>query len=84
MANAVASSSRPHKEKRDKKDKKERKEKKDKKDRSSKHSSKSSSRTAIDGPFEHRVQRMRLSVPPKFSADWLVGVREVLNGMLMQ
>jgi len=86
MANAEASSSK-HKEKRDKKDKKERKDKKDKKEHKHKHhhsSTKSATASNVDGPFEHRVQRMRLSVPPKFAADWLEGVRETLNGMLMQ
>lgn len=34
--------------------------------------------------FEHRESRMRLSVPPKFAADWLAGVRDVLDGMLMR
>lgn len=70
--NAEASSSKHSK--RDKKERKERKEKK-----RSKHAS-----SSAEGPFEHRLQRMRLSIPPKFSADWSEGVREVLNGMLMQ
>ncbi len=35
-------------------------------------------------PFEHRLSSMRLSVAPKFSADWLIGVREALDGMLMR
>nr|WRH23604.1 DNA-directed RNA polymerase I subunit [Naematelia aurantialba] len=36
------------------------------------------------GPFEHHLSRMRLSVPPKYSGDWLTGVREVLDGMIMR
>jgi N-methylhydantoinase A/oxoprolinase/acetone carboxylase beta subunit len=83
MANAEASSSTHHKEKRDKKERKaERKEKKDKKDKKERKALMGGA--GVEGPFEHRVQRMRLSVPPKFAADWLEGVRETLNVMLMQ
>lgn len=75
MSNAEASSSK-HKDRRSKKkDKKEkRKHKPEARDVAPK----------VEGPFEHRVQRMRLSVPPKFSADWMEGVRETLDGMLMR
>lgn len=36
------------------------------------------------GPFEHRFSRLRLSVAPKFAADWLMGVREILDGLIMR
>lgn len=51
------------------------KEKDDKKDKSTKEKA---------TPFEHRSCRMRLSVPPKYAADWLTGVREMLDAMLMR
>lgn len=79
--NAVASSSkhkdRKHKDKSSKKSKEH-------KHKSHKNKLPKAERSAVDGPFEHRVQRMRLSVPPKFSADWLEGVCETLDGMLMR
>ena len=49
-----------------------------------KKETKSTGKKEKSGPFEHRLSRMRLSVAPKYSADWLVGVREVLDGMLMR
>ncbi|GMK56715.1 hypothetical protein CspeluHIS016_0305550 [Cutaneotrichosporon spelunceum] len=72
--NAEASSSK-HKSKRSKE---ERRSKKDKKAKVPK------AKAVVEGPFEHRVQRMRLSVPPKYAADWLAGVNEKLDGMLMR
>ncbi|OCF36187.1 hypothetical protein I316_02060 [Kwoniella heveanensis BCC8398] len=35
-------------------------------------------------PFEHRLSRMRISVPPKFAGDTMSGVRENLDGMIMR
>lgn len=79
MSNAEASSSKH----RDRKSKK-----KDKKEAKHKHKQQQVRERDVapkaEGPFEHRVQRMRLSVPPKFSADWMEGVRETLDGMLMR
>lgn len=42
------------------------------------------SKSERTGPFEHRRMRMRLSVPPRFSGDYMVGVREQLDGMVMR
>lgn len=81
LPNAEASSSKHKHRSKDGKDKESKHKHKHKSDKKS--SNKKSSGTP-EGPFELRVQRMRLSVPPKFSADWLEGVRENLNGMLMQ
>ncbi|WVR03528.1 hypothetical protein IAU60_000520 [Kwoniella sp. DSM 27419] len=53
---------------------------KTKKDKS-KHSSSSKSDKS---PFEHRLSRMRMSIPPKFAADAMIGVREKLDGMIMR
>lgn len=83
LNNAVASSSK-HKD-RNGKSKSKRKEHKSK----HKHSKSSQPKveranSQVEGPFEHRIQRMRLSVPPKYSADWLAGVKETLDGMLMR
>lgn len=75
MSNAEASSSK-HKDRRSKK-----------KDKKEKRKHKHEARDVVpkvEGPFEHRVQRMRLAIPPKFSADWMEGVRESLDGMLMR
>lgn len=59
--------------------------KRSKEERRSKKEHKTSVHKAkVEGPFEHRVQRMRLSVPPKYAADWLAGVNETLDGMLMR
>ncbi|KAL1407075.1 hypothetical protein Q8F55_006488 [Vanrija albida] len=80
--NAVASSSK-HKDRKHK-DKSSKKSKEHKHKHHSKNKLPKAERSAVDGPFEHRVQRMRLSVPPKFSADWLEGVCETLDGMLMR
>lgn len=35
-------------------------------------------------PWEHRKCKMRLSIPPKYAEDWLSGIRDVLDGMLMR
>lgn len=72
--NAVASSSTPHKSQKKHKSKdKERKDKGKSKDKSEK-----------TGPFEHRTSRLRLSIPPKYAGDYLAGVQDILNGMLMR
>ena len=87
QSNAIASSSKPHHHpsshhhkiksfKSKHKDKTKRDKRKD-----GKQEKETEGRT---GPFEHRLSRMRLSVAPKFSADWLIGVREQLDGMLMR
>lgn len=72
--NAVASSSTHHKSSKKHKDRKEKT--KDK----SKHKDKSEK----TGPFEHRTSRLRLSIPPKYGGDYLAGVKDILNGMLMR
>lgn len=79
LNNAEASSSK-HKERKSKSKSKEHKHKSKSKER------KSSKKVgaSVEGPFEHRVQRMRLSVPPKYAGNWLDGVRETLDGMLMR
>ena len=35
-------------------------------------------------PFQHSLSTMRLSVAPKFSGDFTVGVKEKLNNMIMR
>lgn len=86
MSNAEASTSRKEHKHKSKKDKAH-------KDKSkSKHKSSKSkgvpggtkAQRSVDGPFELRNLRMRLAVPPKFSSDYLDGVRETLDGMLMR
>jgi DNA-directed RNA polymerase I subunit RPA43 len=42
------------------------------------------SKTERGGPFEHRRMRMRLSLPPRFSGDYMIGVREQLDAMVMR
>jgi len=74
--NAVASSSSIHKS--DKKNKSKSKDK-DRKDKS-----KSKDKSEKTGPFEHRTSRLRLSIPPRYGADYLAGVKDILNGMLMR
>ncbi|KAE8543166.1 hypothetical protein D1P53_000653 [Cryptococcus gattii VGV] len=82
--NATASSSKQKKNKSKDKHNKEKhhsdksKSKKDKKSKSEKHEKGEKS------PFEHREMRMRLSVPPKFAGDVMAGVRDQLDGMIMQ
>ena len=72
--NAIASSSRSEKKHKSKsKDNKDRKDKGKSKDKSEK-----------TGPFEHRTSRLRLSIPPRYGADYLAGVKDILNGMLMR
>ncbi|KAK1926056.1 hypothetical protein DB88DRAFT_480527 [Papiliotrema laurentii] len=88
--NAHASSSRDptkHKKKSKSKDKDGHKHKHKHRDHdksSRDKSSSSSSSSSKSSPFEHRTTRMRLSIPPKYALDWLSGVREVLDGMLMR
>lgn len=83
-ANAAASSSKHKKDKSKEKHHREKhhsdksKLKKDKKSKSEKHEKGEKS------PFEHREMRMRLSVPPKFAGDVMAGVRDQLDGMIMQ
>ncbi|OXC85745.1 DNA-directed RNA polymerase I subunit RPA43 [Cryptococcus neoformans AD1-7a] len=83
-ANATASSSKHKKDKSKEKHHREKhhsdksKLKKDKKFKSEKHEKGEKS------PFEHREMRMRLSVPPKFAGDVMAGVRDQLDGMIMQ
>ncbi|WVF66130.1 hypothetical protein IAT40_000869 [Kwoniella sp. CBS 6097] len=74
--NAQASSSK-HKSKKDKSHKKDRTE--SHKEHYQHHSSKHDK-----SPFEHRLSRMRISVPPKFAGDTMSGVREKLDGMIMR
>ncbi|KIR37292.1 DNA-directed RNA polymerase I subunit RPA43 [Cryptococcus deuterogattii 2001/935-1] len=82
--NATASSSKQKKDKSNDKHNKEKhhsdksKSKKDKKSKGEKHEKGEKS------PFEHREMRMRLSVPPKFAGDVMAGVRDQLDGMIMQ
>jgi DNA-directed RNA polymerase I subunit RPA43 len=75
--NAVASSSsskpKSHKTHKSKPKDKDRKDK-------GKHKEKSEK----TGPFEHRTSRLRLSIPPRYGADYLAGVKDILNGMLMR
>ncbi|KAL7418815.1 hypothetical protein Q5752_006499 [Cryptotrichosporon argae] len=82
MSNAVASSSRPkeHKSKHSSKHKD-----RDASGVGKKHKKRSKPAAGSEGsPFELRVARMRLSVAPRFAGDWLAGVRETLDGMLMR
>jgi hypothetical protein len=71
--NAVASSSRSEKKHKSKSKDEERKDKGKSKDKSEK-----------TGPFEHRTSRLRLSIPPRYGADYMAGVKDILNGMLMR
>jgi len=71
--NAIASSSRSEKKHKSKSKDKDRKDKGKGKDKSEK-----------TGPFEHRTSRLRLSIPPRYGADYLAGVKDILNGMLMR
>ena len=71
--NAIASSSRSEKKHKSKSKDKDRKDKGKNKDKSEK-----------TGPFEHRTSRLRLSIPPRYGADYLAGVKDILNGMLMR
>lgn len=80
LNNAEASSSK-HK---DRKHKSKSKEHKHKSKSGKEHKSSKVKTSGVEGPFEHRIQRMRLSVPPKYAANWLAGVRETLDGMLMR
>lgn len=78
-SNAVASSSthqKPQKKHKSSKDK----DRKDKSKDKGKHREKSEK----TGPFEHRTSRLRLSIPPKYGGDYLAGVKDILNGMLMR
>lgn len=72
--NAIASSSTPYKSQ-----KKHKSKDKDRKDKS-KHKDKSEK----TGPFEHRTSRLRLSIPPRYGGDYLAGIKDILNGMLMR
>lgn len=72
--NAVASSSTHHKSHKKHKDKKEK----------SKDKGKHRDKSEKTGPFEHRTSKLRLSIPPKYAGDYLTGVKEILNGMLMR
>lgn len=72
--NAIASSSTHHKS-----HKKHKSKDKDRKDKG-KHKEKSEK----TGPFEHRTSRLRLSIPPKYGGDYLAGIKDILNGMLMR
>ncbi|WVQ80314.1 hypothetical protein IAT38_002419 [Cryptococcus sp. DSM 104549] len=90
--NATASSSKHKKDKTKSKSKHHHKEKAaapsapaadatgKKKDKKHKHKESKGDKS----PFEHRVSRMRMSVPPKFAADVMMGVREKLDGMIMR
>jgi len=71
--NAVASSSRSEKKHKSKSKDKERKDK-----------GKSKDKSENTGPFEHRTSRLRLSIPPRYGADYMAGVKDILNGMLMR
>lgn len=51
---------------------------------SSRHAEKDGKGKEKKGPFELHTSRMRLSVPPKYSGDWMAGVRELLDGMVMR
>lgn len=42
------------------------------------------SRKTREGPFEHRRSKMRISIPPKFGGDYMAGVHEILNSMIMR
>ncbi|WVQ93758.1 hypothetical protein IAU59_000835 [Kwoniella sp. CBS 9459] len=78
--NAQASSSK-HKSKKDK----SHSHKKDKAtSQKESHHHHSSSSKHDKSPFEHRLSRMRISVPPKFAGDTMTGVREKLDGMIMR
>jgi hypothetical protein len=82
--NAHASSSKdPHRQKH-KKDKSKSKSKSTPNPSSEKKRKSKTKDKDTSGPFEHRLSWMRLSVPPKFASDWLAGVREILDGMLMR
>lgn len=83
MSQQAEASSSKHK---DRKSKSKSRDKHSKKDRSHKHKSKSlpKAERGVDGPFELRTQRMKLSVPPKFSSNWIDGVREMLDSLLMR
>lgn len=35
-------------------------------------------------PYEVKTMRMRLSIPPRYSADYMGGVREQLDAMVMR
>lgn len=48
------------------------------------HSKEKSEKKEKDTPWVHRRCRMRLSIPPKYADDWLLGIRDVLDGMLMR
>jgi hypothetical protein len=80
-------SSSKHKSKRDKKDGKSKSKhsSKDKhKERKGKGGDKRGQGVGMDGPFEHRISTMRLSVAPRFAGDLVSGVKETLDGMLMR
>lgn len=72
--NAVASSS-THKS---------HKKHKSSKDKNRKDTGKSKEKSEKTGPFEHRTSRLRLSIPPKYGGDYLAGIKDILNGMLMR
>ena len=80
MPNAHASSSKDASKSKSHKEHREHKEKSKHKH----HDKDKKSEKSKSAPFEHRLSRMRLSVPPKYAGDWLAGVREVLNEMLMR
>ncbi|TYJ56729.1 hypothetical protein B9479_002499 [Cryptococcus floricola] len=80
--NATASSSKHKKDKSHKKDK--HRDSKDKKDKKHKHKEVKKEGKHDKSPFEHRISRMRISVPPKFAGDVMMGVREQLDGMVMR
>lgn len=83
-ANAHASSSKHHKHhKSEDKHKSKRGDKSDKKSKHHKDGSSSSSSSSSKS-YQHRTCRMRMSIPPKYSGDWLTGVVEILDAMLIR
>jgi DNA-directed RNA polymerase I subunit RPA43 len=81
--NAHASSSKHHKHhKSEDKHKSKRGEKSDKSDKKTKHHKDGSSSSSKS--YQHRTCRMRMSIPPKYSGDWTMGVIEILDGMLIR
>ena len=96
--NAVASSSKPHKEKKSKKDKSHKhktttngvsevdlnQNPSAKKSKHGTHAHGHKSKHGSKGPFQHQRSEMRLSLAPKYSGDQLVGVRDALDGLVMR